>query len=65
MGRSEFGLGVLVGGLAGVAAGYLISRTATESAEEPSAPDTIDLTPALQRRSALAAESAETAGAQE
>ena len=65
MGRNEFGLGVLVGGLAGVAIGYLIRHISNESSEELSAPDTIDLTPALQRRNAVAAESGETAAALE
>jgi hypothetical protein len=55
MGRNEFGLGVLVGGLIGVSIGYLIKRTSDTSDEELSAPDLIDLTPALQRRSAMAA----------
>lgn len=63
MGRSEFGLGVLLGGLAGLAAGYLISQRTKENTEELSAPETIDLTPALRRRSALAAVPGEPAEA--
>ena len=53
MARNEFGLGVLAGGLVGVAIGYLIRRTTDEPEEQLSAPDTIDLTPALQRRNAV------------
>jgi hypothetical protein len=44
MARSEFALGVAVGGLAGVAVGYLISRNGHTEAEPPLA--AIDLTPA-------------------
>ena len=65
MGRNEFGLGVLAGGLAGVVIGYLISRTSKNQSEELSAPDTIDLTPALRRREAAAADRVETAAALE
>ena len=54
MARNEFGLGVLAGGLAGVAIGYLIKRATDQPEEQPSPSETIDLTPALQRRSALA-----------
>lgn len=65
MGRNEFGLGVLVGGLAGLAIGYVIRRRSMHEMDDFSSPETIDLTPALLRRSALAANVAETAGASE
>jgi hypothetical protein len=65
MARSEFGLGVLLGGLAGVAIGYLIRQTANHPSEETSAPDTIDLTPALQRRNAAGGAATGTAAAVE
>jgi len=55
MARSDFGLGVLVGGLAGLAIGYLTLRTRSQPDEDFSAPDTIDLTPAMHRRDAAAA----------
>ena len=54
MGRNEFGLGVLAGGLVGLAIGYLIRSTTDEPEDQLSAPETIDLTPALQRRNAMA-----------
>ena len=65
MGRNEFGLGVLAGGLAGMAIGYLIRRTSNNPSEDLSAPDTIDLTPALRRREAAVADRVETAAALE
>ena len=54
MARNEFALGVLLGGLAGIALGYLIRRDDTEPKEGLVDPQTIDLTPVLQRRSAAA-----------
>ena len=65
LGRKEFGLGVLVGGLTGLAIGYVIRRRSMHDIDELSSPETIDLTPALRRRSALAATVPETAGASE
>ncbi|MFN2466489.1 MAG: hypothetical protein ABR598_09530 [Candidatus Dormibacteria bacterium] len=55
MARNEFALGVALGSLAGFALGYLIKRESSESPEELADPQTIDLTPVLQRRSAAAA----------
>lgn len=54
MNRNEFGAGVLVGGLIGLAVGYLLRRGLRDQADEATAPETIDLTPALQRRAAVA-----------
>lgn len=54
MARSNFALGVLIGGLAGLAAGYLLSRNGQAGADL-SAPDSIDLTPALELRQSRAA----------
>ncbi|MGI8610380.1 MAG: hypothetical protein ACR2MY_14350 [Candidatus Dormibacteria bacterium] len=61
MGRNEFALGVLLGSLAGLAAGYVLRRGSTERADEQYGPETIDLTPALARRNA-AESTAGTAG---
>lgn len=52
MARNEFALGVALGGLVGVAVGYLIMRDGMDRDNELTAPETIDLTPALQRRNA-------------
>ncbi|MEA2681699.1 MAG: hypothetical protein QOK05_27 [Chloroflexota bacterium] len=52
MDRQEFALGVALGGLAGIALGYLIRRDGMDRDDELTAPETIDLTPALQRRNA-------------
>jgi hypothetical protein len=49
--RNDFALGALLGGLAGIGLGYLISRSGTAADEVPPA-STIDLTPALERRNA-------------
>ena len=65
MGRNEFALGVLVGGLAGAAIGYLIRRDRSGALDELADPQTIDLTPALQRRAAVAATVGEVAEASE
>ena len=65
MGRNEFALGVLLGGLAGVAIGYLIKRGSSAETDDLGGLQTIDLTPALARRSALAATVGETAGVAE
>lgn len=46
MARSNFALGVVVGGLAGFAAGYLLSRNGQVDADQHG-PDSIDLTPAM------------------
>ncbi|MDQ6746923.1 MAG: hypothetical protein M3010_02270 [Candidatus Dormibacteraeota bacterium] len=54
MARNEFALGVLLGGLAGVALGYLIRRDGMDTQDGLADPQTIDLTPVLQRRSAAA-----------
>ncbi|HEY8739616.1 MAG TPA: hypothetical protein VIN56_03365 [Candidatus Dormibacteraeota bacterium] len=54
MARNEFVAGVLLGGLAGVALGYLIRRDGMDRQDDLVAPETIDLTPVLQRRSAAA-----------
>jgi predicted DNA-binding transcriptional regulator YafY len=54
MARNEFALGVALGGLAGLALGYLIRRNGMDSDEQLTAPETIDLTPALRRRNASA-----------
>ena len=64
MARSEFALGALLGGLTGLALGYLISRNGSAAGEAPPA-STIDLTPVLERRSAAdAAAAADPAEAQ-
>jgi hypothetical protein len=55
MKRNEFALGVALGGLAGLAVGYLIRRDRMDRDDELTAPETIDLTPALRRRNASAA----------
>jgi hypothetical protein len=65
MGRNEFALGVLVGGLVGVVLGYVVRRGSAEEQDDLTSPQTIDLTPALQRRSALAATAGESAGGSE
>lgn len=65
MERGEFGLGVLAGGLAGLAIGYAIRRRSAGNEDDLAGPETIDLTPALMRRNAVAANVAETAGASE
>jgi hypothetical protein len=65
MGRNEFALGVLVGSLAGLALGYVIKRAASQETDDLASPETIDLTPALERRNALAATVGETAGVAE
>jgi hypothetical protein len=52
MSRNQFVLGVALGGLAGIALGYLIRRDGMDRDDELTAPETIDLTPALQRRNA-------------
>ena len=65
MGRNEFTLGVLVGGLAALAIGYVIKRGTADQTDDLSSPETIDLTPALARRSAQAATVGETAGVAE
>lgn len=54
MSRTEFALGVALGGLAGIVLGYLIRREGMDRDDELTAPETIDLTPALQRRNASA-----------
>lgn len=54
MKRNEFALGVALGGLAGLALGYLIWRDGMDRDDELTAPETIDLTPALRRRNASA-----------
>ena len=65
MDRKEFTLGVLLGGLAGLAIGYVIKRGTANQTDDFASPETIDLTPALARRSALAANVGETAGVAE
>lgn len=47
MERNDFALGLVLGGLAGVAAGYLISRNG--HTEDVPASATIDLTPAMEK----------------
>lgn len=54
MARSDFALGVMLGGLAGVAAGYFMSRSGQDILEQPPV-GAIDLTPAMERRDAEAA----------
>lgn len=61
MARSNFALGVLIGSLAGLAAGYLLSRNGQPGADL-SAPDSIDLTPALELRQSRAAAGAARGG---
>ncbi|HEV1998444.1 MAG TPA: hypothetical protein VGR61_09990 [Candidatus Dormibacteraeota bacterium] len=63
MGRNEFALGVLLGGLAGLAVGYVIRRGSVEQTDDLSGSQTIDLTPALARRGARADMVGESAGA--
>ena len=65
MDRNEFALGVLVGGLAGAALGYLIRRDRSDAKDELDTEDTIDLTPALRRRAAVAIPVGEVAEASE
>ncbi|HEV3232355.1 MAG TPA: hypothetical protein VG245_08880 [Candidatus Dormibacteraeota bacterium] len=63
MARNGFALGVVLGGLTGVAVGYLLSRSGSASSEAPPA-STIDLTPALERRAALATDGGDAAPAE-
>ena len=65
MGRNEFALGVVLGGLAGLAVGYVIRRGTGDEADYLSNSQTIDLTPALARRTAGTDTVGETAGVAE
>lgn len=47
MARSGFAAGLIMGGLGGLAVGYLLQRSSKNGAEQP-AMNTIDLTPSIE-----------------